>query len=246
MKVLPPSTALPKQPHRRRHQPPQAAGERGYKAYRECLRWDFGFSCSFCLLHEHDVLAEGDDGWGVWTIEHFVLQTDDADRANAYFNCYWCCRRCNLSRDSRRITTLDGALLDPCVHAWSDRFQLKHHRLEPRHPHDRNAQRTWSVYNFDDPGKVKRRQKREEALVDAVALWREMREIWARLSPADQSFHEDVRTMQRNQRLALGVLLRYLAIPESSTEPCTCGSGEHCRLPRWLDAQCTELDETTE
>jgi hypothetical protein len=93
---------------------------------------------------------------------------------------------------------------------------------------------------------VKRRQKRREALDDAVALWHEVHHTWSRLSPTDPSFHEDVRTLQRNERLAKRILLRYIAIPESATDPCRCGSSEDCRLPTWLDDQCTDLGQSLE
>ena len=245
MKVLPPSTAPLQEPHGRRHQPPAAKRKRGYESYRECLRWEFGFTCAFCLLHEHDVLPEGGDGWGVWTIEHFVLQSDEPAHANAYSNCYWCCRRCNLSRDQRPIESTRGQLLDPCRHAWSDRFRLDDDQLKPRYPDDRDAHRTWSVYQLDDPGKVIRRKKRREALSEAIALWREVGDTRADLSSDDPSFFENERATRRLRRLALAVLLRYRAIPDSSVIPCECG-GEDCRLPEGLEEQCIELPDATE
>lgn len=70
MKILPPVTLPPRQPTTRRHEPKAAFGAEGYQAYRACLRWEFGFTCSFCLMHEADLTGGraveglGGDGCG--------------------------------------------------------------------------------------------------------------------------------------------------------------------------------------
>jgi hypothetical protein len=58
-KILPPVTQPWPQVIVRQHKPPEAK----YKTYRACLRWEFGFSCAFCLLHETDLMPCGAEGW---------------------------------------------------------------------------------------------------------------------------------------------------------------------------------------
>jgi hypothetical protein len=190
-------------------------------------------------------MADGEDRWGTWTTEHFRLKSEGAPGSDAYTNAYWCCLRCNLSRDRRPNETPDGALLDPCEETWESRFRYEGYRLEPRDPQDRDADRTRSAYDLNDPGKVKRRQKRAEALADAWSLWREVQATWPALSPVEPSFYDDVRTTHRNERLAWSILSRYRAVPASSVSHCRCGLSQHCRLPGWLDEQCTGVTEPT-
>lgn len=46
----------------RRHKPRAPVGRHGYQAFRQCLRWEFGFSCSFCLCHDVPIDAENPCG----------------------------------------------------------------------------------------------------------------------------------------------------------------------------------------
>lgn len=62
MKILPPTTQPPLQAIERRHRPKKS---RRWSDYRACLRWDFAFTCGFCLLHEVDLFgSEGGEGLG--------------------------------------------------------------------------------------------------------------------------------------------------------------------------------------
>ena len=80
--ILPPTTA-PRGPIRRVHRPKQYAGKRGYEKYRRCLRWEFGFTCSFCLLHESDfhvgLAAIPAAGSGLFTIEHLLARSTNPE-----------------------------------------------------------------------------------------------------------------------------------------------------------------------
>ena len=129
MSILPPRTPLPDTPFRRRHTPGTASGRRGYERYRHCLRWEFGFTCAFCLLHESDLAVGVGDGLpaagsGQFTIEHLQPQATVPSRRNDYSNCYYACRRCNLARTLKyQLVSRDGAqLLDPCRVAWANHF----------------------------------------------------------------------------------------------------------------------------
>ena len=59
MKILPPQTKPPTSPIERRHRPRPVHGRQGYLKFRPCLRWDFGFTCPFCLMHESDFVRGG-------------------------------------------------------------------------------------------------------------------------------------------------------------------------------------------
>src|SRR4051812_19451819 len=104
----------------RRHTP---SPSKDYRAYRACLRWEFGFSCAFCLLHEADIVAAGTEGWGVMAIEHFVPQSHAPDLVNVYSNCFYVCTLCNSARGDRPNQAPDGAnLLNPCDDPWNELF----------------------------------------------------------------------------------------------------------------------------
>ena len=77
----PPGVVIP-----RAHSPREAAWDGGYTEYRRCLRWDFAFTCPYCLRHESDIVPSGAEGWGVTTAEHVALQSKDHAAANRYDN----------------------------------------------------------------------------------------------------------------------------------------------------------------
>jgi hypothetical protein len=58
---LPPAT----HPWRRKIERQHLPIEGSYSSFRPCVRWEFGFSCAFCLLHEADVMLSGAEGWGL-------------------------------------------------------------------------------------------------------------------------------------------------------------------------------------
>ena len=65
MQVLPCRTQPPDRATELRHAPLAAK----YEAYRDCLRWEFGFTCAVCLVHESDVDVRVQ-------AEHVVRQAD--------------------------------------------------------------------------------------------------------------------------------------------------------------------------
>ena len=132
MKILPPTTEPPPEPTRRRHEP--AAGR--YQTYRACLRWDFGFTCPFCLLHEADVVLHGAEGFGVFQIEHREPQHSEAGRelVDRYENVLYICVLCNRSRWDRPVQDAQGRELA---------------RVQAFEPVSENP-----VFSFDFPGRV--------------------------------------------------------------------------------------------
>ena len=240
MKVLPLATRPASEPQERRHQPRQATGGDGWEKYRQCLRWDFGFTCAFCLLHEADVARAGSEGWGIFTTEHFIPRSQDPSRANDYTNCYWCCRRCNTSRNARPVETAEGRLLDPCRDAWADAFAIEVFELRPASPDDRNARRTLDAYDLNDPRKVAARRTRAQAISFAVDLYRRSSAVIGRLSPEGSEFLSNLETALRNQREASKQLVAFAAIPEDRVETCQYEARGEFSLPGWLELQCIE------
>jgi hypothetical protein len=240
MKVLPEATAPPAAPQHRRHQPRQPQAERGWERYRQCLRWDFGFTCAFCLLHEADVARAGSEGWGTFTTEHFIPRSRDASRANDYANCYWCCRRCNSSRNARDVETHEGRLLDPCSTAWAGAFRLDGFEFQGAMQDDRDARRTIAVYDLNDPLKVRARRKRAQVISSALDLHRRSWSAIRRLTPQDREFLSDLETALKNLRAAFAQLRAFAAIPEDRVESCECEIGGEFSLPNWLEVQCIE------
>ena len=245
MTVLPPRTEPPDRPHQRRHRPPKAperAGQYYYQRFRSCLRWDFGFTCAFCLLHERDLMRGETEGWRVMTVEHFVPQGEDQGKINQYSNCYLCCVRCNTSRGSRSIEHPNGTLLDPCEESWGERFRLnREFGLEVIREGDLDAARTLEVYDLNDRQKVKRRKKRLKAILEAWSLLRRSLRLFDLLDPDHPHFGQGLRILQRQRKQALDSLREWKAIPDEPPSPCRCEVEDARRLPRWLADQCDEL-----
>ena len=60
-----------------------------YKEYRDYLREDFFFSCSYCTLSEFE--AQGIR----FTIDHYEPQSSRPDLIDDYNNLFYCCDECN-------------------------------------------------------------------------------------------------------------------------------------------------------
>src|SRR6185295_6012825 len=173
MKILPLRTLPANERIERRHTPPEATGRHGYRAYRSCLRWDFGFTCAFCLLHEGDLADLGAEGLGITWIEHFTPASLNVGKVNDYENCFYTCRFCNLSR--RQAPPVDESgrrLIDPCSHAWGERFSLSENDLLVTDETDSDAVYTLEAYDLNDERKVTRRHRRRERLTEWLALLR--------------------------------------------------------------------------
>lgn len=201
-----------------------------YGRYRACLRWDFGFSCAFCLLHEADLAWYGAEGTGMTWIEHRVLRSENPALADDYSNCYYSCRFCNQARRALPIQSSEGDLLDPCAQSWSAHFHRHHDRLMPN-VGDRDAIRTHRVYDLDDPRKKLLRRERKAVVEGIVAAFEEYPKRIARLYEiANQHSNPDVVATLKFEAHALGTLLadatrvafRMAPVPADADERCGC------------------------
>lgn len=149
----------------RRHAP---SFVKNYALYRACLRWEFGFTCAICLLHERDVMAYGVDGWGTMTIEHMVTRTQDANLTSIYTNLLYVCRLCNQSRSDTDVFSDQGQrLLDPTRDIWAAHFRVSGDKLVPL---DSDADYTEEVYGMNEPRRRRLRRIRRER----VKIWDEL------------------------------------------------------------------------
>ncbi|MBK9367857.1 MAG: HNH endonuclease [Deltaproteobacteria bacterium] len=129
-----------------------------------CLPWEFGFTCSFCLLHENDFRRETRITSVVkMTCEHIVPKSADPSLMNTYSNLVWACEKCNRSRSTRPvIRPQDGAhLLNPREVIWSQRFSVnEQYKIIPRCINDKDADYTIDAYDVNTLMKQKLRENR--------------------------------------------------------------------------------------
>lgn len=250
MKILPPRTLPPDAPIPRRHKPAAASH---WSSFRACVRWDFGFTCAFCLLHESDFFGEaGGEGLAATTIEHRDPRSAEPGRATEYGNCLYACRLCNRARSTLPVQMGERRLLDPTHDSWARHFELAADRLEPAAGDD-DAEYTHRTYDLDDPRKVERRRIRRLLVTDRLRLLRRFpAEITALLRLADglrttdlPNFRHAILALKslRQQALkALSDLSRFPAVPADAPRACRCPGEPDLSLPEWLASQVLDSD----
>jgi hypothetical protein len=235
-------------PIERRHAPRTEAGHgRAYEQFRPCLRWEFSFSCPFCLLHEAQVCPSGAAGSSQFWIEHLEPQSQRPDLRNSYDNLVYACRRCNLARHLRPRADLSGwRLLDPCSDAWSSHFHSDGDELLAITP---DAAYTSEAYDINSPPKLTLRRVRREAIEESLHVLATVPSLLEQLM-AGPVFHQG-----REQRLRLEVaeqlhqslaaarraLIQLSAVPSDASDDCACESGA-CELPDVVSATLLHVD----
>jgi hypothetical protein len=250
---LPPVTLPWSRKIERRHSPTG-----NYSTFKPCLCWEFGFSCSFCLLHEIDLVRVGAKGWSLMQVEHFIPQSKDDSQRNNYKNCLYICERCNKSRGDRPNQDDEGnTLLDPCSYAWADHFERRGDRISPRSG-DGNAYYTWESYDLDDPSKVELRWRRRHCMELCADALLELSEFVLQLNQraydeADEASPDETgRKLEAAQHLhrarvsLLELLAEYRPIPDRSDTACSCGNTGHNSLAEVLVEQTVDLSDLLE
>lgn len=249
MKIWPPRTLPPKTPIARRHRPKPSSR---WTRYRACLRWDFGFTCPFCLLHEADLYGGPGEGLAGTTVEHRIARSADPSKANVYGNCLYACRFCNRARSAAPLREGEARLLDPTRDAWGSHFTATGSRLLPA-PDSRDAEYTHRSYEIDDPRKVVRRALRHRLVTDRLELLRLLEEEaellqLARAARRDPkrfgALLKKIRELRRAARRALEDLGRYEAVPADAPQACRCGGDHQHSLPAELERQLVEVPDT--
>lgn len=247
MSLLPARTQPWRGPFRRRHSP---AAKRSYRDFRQCLRWEFGFSCCVCLAHETDLFEHGVEGTALMHVEHREPRSTDPGSASRYSNCLLVCRLCNLARGALPLRSPSGAhLLGPTEVAWVDHFDLDGDRLIPR-AGDSDALYTHEAYDLDDPMKVAMRQFRRTRLTEWLQVLKNgpslrdrllekgIREKDPELIAASEELDDAVRRAWRD-------LLRFQAIPRDAALSCNCSEAAARVLPAQLGEQTQALPPLT-
>lgn len=254
MRILPPRTLPPEAPFERRHTPKPTDR---WAEYRSCLRWDFGFTCPFCLQHDADVSGGlRAEGWGITTVEHREPRVAKPEKKGRYDNCIYACGRCNRARSRRPVEFAGRRLLDPTEDVWSDHFELAAgDRIEPREG-DLDAEYTATAYDPNDELKVERRRARRRTIEDHRLLLVELpRESVRLLEIADRlrrdgdldGFQQVVAAVRRYREAiqrALRDLRRHAAVPSDAPETCRCQTTDHHTLPEALARQTFELPDS--
>lgn len=235
-KVLP-SVAHPLTvPVERRHAPSSAADHpRAYESFRPCLRWEFAFSCAFCLLHEAQVCPAGAVGSSQFWIEHVEPQSERPDLRNVYGNVVYACRRCNLARRARPRANMRGrCLLDPCRDAWATHFRHDGDQLVALTP---DGEYTSEAYDINAPAKVTLRRDRREAIDESLHVLATvpdlLEQLMARIDfqPGSEQRMRLEIAEQLHKALATArrTLVQLSAIPDDASEDCACDRGA-CKL----------------
>ncbi len=253
MKILPAELGPPSEPTTRRHQPPPVDSDKGWQNFRSCLRWDFGFTCGFCLLHETDYSPSiGAAGTGQMSIEHHIPQSADPALRNQYANCLYACTSCNRARS--RMPVVDGMgrrLLEPSRDAWGEHFFLDGSRIRPR---DGNidASYTWEAYDIDAPDKIERRRFRSKLYADRLPLFAQAPDKIERvLAKAEQYRDTDreifyilldgLEELRQSMKKARTELSWYPSVPPDAPTSCRCTEAIHHSLPSGLARQMIDL-----
>jgi hypothetical protein len=218
------------------------------------LRWDFGFTCALCLLHEADLYGgQPGEALGGTTVEHHVARSEDASREDEYTNCLYACRFCNRSRSAKPTRRPGVRLLDPAADAWSEHFAAREDRLKPVEGNP-DAAYTHRAYELDDPRKVARRRARRELLTDRLCLLASLESDLAEvLGLAGSLLRRDletfravvqeIRALRANGRRALADLRRYAAVPTDAPLACRCPPPGDYSLPAELESQTLDVPD---
>lgn len=231
-KVLPSVAGLLTVPIERRHAPTTDADHvRAYEGFRPCLRWEFAFSCAFCLLHEAQVCPGGAAGSSLFWIEHIEPQSDRPDLRNMYGNLVYACRRCNLARRARPRTDRRGrVLLDPCGDSWAAHFRHDGDRLLALTP---DAAYTSEAYDINEPTKVRLRRDRREAIDESLHVLSTVPGLLEQLM-ARIDFHpsgeqrmrlEIAEQLHKALAAARRTLIQLSAVPPDANDDCACDRG---------------------
>lgn len=244
MKILPPVTQPPKTPRHRLHRPLATAARLGYRKFKPCLRWDFGFTCAFCLLHESDLSNAGTAGTRLMWIEHFIPQSRGSARRNDYRNCFYCCEPCNSARGTRPVRSRHGhVLLNPCRVAWGGHFDAVDDELRPRDP---DAQYTQEAYDLNDRRKVRMRRIRRRKIGESLRFLAQAPALIRRLTLCAQKrsdpevqalLLESARLHSARIESTIKDLRLFPVLPEDRDAGCACRGPVPLRLPADIERQ---------
>lgn len=146
----------------RSHQPP---GSRPYDEYRECLRLEFLFSCTYCLSTEREVGPTSD--FAGFEIEHFRPQGLRRFKylKNHYPNLLWACAACNRAKGEvwpvPQEEKLGMRFVDPCAEPLGAHLEFDGDTVKPLTPAGRYV---IDEINLNSAQHIERRRLRRDRL----------------------------------------------------------------------------------
>ncbi|MCA9138062.1 MAG: HNH endonuclease [Planctomycetales bacterium] len=245
MQILPRQTQPPTTPIRRRHHPKENGGKGNYRKFRACLRWEFGFTCPFCLVHEADLARVFSEGTAQTAIEHIVPQSADEGLRNTYTNCVYICRFCNTARSNLPVIGQQATLLNPTSTAWGTNFELDNEQLKPL---NEDAAYTEQSYDINDPRKKLLKRERMRVYDDHFPLIDKADDILELIDLARQQTDIEAKKLlldaAESQRLAtlhaIADLKTYSIKPCDAPTKCSCDKVE-LELPEDIASQALSL-----
>ncbi len=248
MSYLPDQTRLPETKLARTHTP--KVGD--YTAYRDCCRWEFGFCCALCFLHEADLLENGAEGSGLVWIEHSELKSIEEQKRDVYSNCFLSCRFCNNGRGERPSADpkTGATLLEPTSSVWSKMFVVDaDYVMRARDPSDADATYTLVSYGLDQKRKAEGRKSRARRFgwlrAAANNIETNVPKLLDMAKTADdekkKALLECAEEFMRAYDMAFAEVKRYLATPGDAPVRCRCGDKVKLELPPWLANQLQEV-----
>jgi len=242
-RLLPWRTAI-----ERRHEPPPAQGRYGYRSYRQCLRWEFGFTCPFCLCHESDFAPRGAEGLGITQVEHFVPVSYAEEGVNEYGNCFFICQFCNQDRSTAPTTDSKSGsrLLNPCDDVWEEHFVAEGDTLRPK-AENGNAVYTHAAYDLDDPRKLEMRRFRRETVRDCLRMIERGQRVLDRLlekalQEREPALLEEAKVIEDAVRRAWQEIEAFKVVPRDARRSCPCDDEDLFEVPRVLWEQTVEIE----
>ena len=243
MQLLPPVIRPPAEATTKRHEPRPGSPQ----SYLSCLRWDYGFTCPFCLTHESD--------WefSLSQTPHVVhWGTPSAPETSSdYRMTLFSCRLCNQERVIQNASGLGGErLLSPDEVGWAQHFRPKQDRLVPV-AGDSDAAYTHARFRLDDAEKVAHRRNRREILHTSLAIAERGRELLDNLLDAVRGVPDPESSAPppvQSIRLVMRMLVpanhqaaAYVAVPPDGATECSCDGVPELELPAWLEEQTTDF-----
>jgi len=183
------------------------------------------------MLHEADLMPLGVEGSGLTHVEHFEAQSFGTAGSDAYTNCYYICRYCNIAKNAKPVLDpLGRRLLDPCSTPWASHFAWVGFELKPL---DGDATWTWEAYDLDDERKVVFRRHRvefisrrlEELMLTVPQSVKALSSMFESV-PAEKQL-DIVQMLARldvRRSAILSELRNYEVIPEDAPTACACGA----------------------
>lgn len=206
----------------RKHNPRDS---NNFRDFHSCLRWEFGFTCAFCLLHEADIMKTPYRSWGVMNIEHFILRSESISLETQYENLFFVCGLCNRDRGKKPHKDVEKGvgLLNPCSVAWADHFVAVDHKLIPK-ASDQDAEYTADCYLVNRQIKVTLRKYRSnlyEKLAKLEATILKLRSLI--LERNELSLVETLQELEWVHQHTRHVILEsFQAVPQDAPANCRC------------------------